>query len=471
MPLADRAHGLQAGHRHFKMYDQGRSIAFWPPLILRRSMDLRGESMMNKKVKKTVFVLLLTVLLLCSCDNSKKPEPFSELFEDPPLSEPGEAHSLHQCSSETPMGFFSIELLNDQYANIAFIDYSEKKQIFLCSRPECTHDTGSCLSVIPLDADLAVPAIFSEMDCLFFLQTGTSRSALPHLAVAALNGQDRKTVVEFPNNYVLSPDLYADGRSFYLIAEEIDSEHSTSCKNILQIDPIAEKYTTLYTYPQNAATPSIAGGFGRELVISSYQIDPSGKMLLCYDFFNVDTRSFDPEKKMILDFETTGSFWEENCYYEIHYENEEIRKVNYPTQETHVYSYSEIFRRFSDLPLEHDVAVFAEDRDLIRIEATSSDPEDPAFYEFLLNTQTQEFGIFDLRKELKDDVITVLAKDEAQDLLLVCKDWKATQTVSEIGIPIFIFSPQYAFLSKSDFINSIDNYIPVPSEVYPNAWE
>lgn len=420
---------------------------------------------MYKRLKK-VFLLLSMIILFCSCDGSKSLDPLHHNIS----SELSATRSLRQCSSEIPEGFYSIELLNDQYANIAFIDYSEKKQIFLCSRPECMHDTESCLSVIPLDEDIAVPAIFSEMDHLFFLQTGTSCSALPHLDIAELNGQDRRTIIEFPNNFVLSTDLYTDGQSLYLIAEEIDTEYSTSRKNILQIDPIAEKYDILYTYLQNATTPYIAGGAGRELVVSSYQIDPSGKMFLCYDFFNVDTCSFDSKKKIILDFETSGSFWEGNCYYEIHYKEDEIRAVNYQTQEAHIYSYSEIFHQFGDLMLDHNVAVFVEDQDLIRIEAVSTNPKDNTFYEFIFNTQTQEFNIFDLKKEFKDDVITVLSKNKDEDFLLVCKDWKESQTIGGNGIAFIVFSPQFAFIKKSDYIKSIDNYIPVTSEIYPNSW-
>lgn len=391
--------------------------------------------------------------------------------DDNSSSGPDAAHSLHPCTPEIPAGFYSIELLNDRYANIAFVDYAQKRQIFLCPRPECTHDTEACPSVLPLDEALAVPVIFSEMDQLFFLQTGASQTAPPHLERAGLDGQDRKTIVEFPGNFTLWPHLYADGGSLYLTATEFDAEYGAIGDSILQIDLTTGGYKVLYTYPQAMDALTIEGGFGRELVLASYQIDPDEQLLLNYDFFNVDTCSFDPEKKMTLHPADTGSFWEGERYYEICYENEEIREVDYLTQETHVYSYAEIIHPSGAPERGRYVAVFAEDRDLIRIEAPPSErdsPEEYIFYEFLLDTETQEIRAFDLMKEYKDDPITVLAKDEREDLFLVYRDWKEVQTIGENGVPVRTWSPQLAFIQKDDYAKSIERYIPVVSEVYPD---
>lgn len=386
------------------------------------------------------------------------------------VSAPDASLSLHPCSSDIPAGFYSVELLNDRYANIAFVDYAQKRQVFLCSRPECAHDTEACLSVLPMDEALAVPVIFSEMDQLFFLQIGASQTAPPHLERAGLDGQDRKTIAEFPANFTLWPHLYADGRSLYLTATEFDAEHGAAGDSILQVDLITGEYQALYTYPQAMDALTIEGGFGRELVMASYQMEPDGKLLLNYDFFNVDTCSFDPEKKMTLD-AATGSFWEGERCYEICYENEEIREVNYRTQEAHVYSYAEIIHPSGAPERGRYVAVFAEDRDLLRIEVPSSErdtAEGPLVYEFLLDTKTQEIREFDLMQEYEEYPITVLAKDEKEDLWLVYRDWKEVQTIGENGIPIRTFSPQLAFIQKDDYANSAERYIPVVSEVYPD---
>ena len=417
---------------------------------------------MTKRIRWIVLVsAVFAACLLGGCSNE-------ELIQQPAShSDSTSASVIHKCTAEPSAGYYRIDTVFENQANIIYIDFAEQKEIFLCEQPGCSHQTDSCRSYLPLDEDLAIPALYTVGDHLVFMQTAASETKPAHILIANLDGSERRQLAEFPGNYVLSTSLFTDDSFLYLTVDVNEPETAESTKEIISVNLKDGTIKELYSYPKNVPTPYIAGALQQYLVMASLLTDSEGAMFLEYRLFDIEDSEMRSEEFALCDIQSTGSFIDGELLYEIDYANKMIRTTSVLTGQKNEVNYSSVFDNAGISDSNHKVAVFPVDGSLLRIEILPSAEHDD-FREFLFDMQSGESCSFTLLKDYNQDVITLMAK--FGDSYLVCKDWIMSNGSDSQGMPQIKFVPQYALIRAEDYRASNDRCTPILSEVYPSAW-
>lgn len=141
-----------------------------------------------------------------------------------------------------PDGFYfvSADCREDGSTNLLYLDYATGQQVYLCSQPNCSHDTDACTSYLPYSAGGILSSVVGDRLVLVFpgnLQgaagTGT---VLPHIETMGLDGSDRKTTVTFGANQVISRPLVTDGKYLYTRLSTTAEDGSFTAQ-LVRIDP------------------------------------------------------------------------------------------------------------------------------------------------------------------------------------------------------------------------------------------
>ncbi len=431
--------------------------------------------------KKSVFYKLLSICLLFTMlftgcgrrasSGSSLPEDESTAAnsasgpEQNPL--PELKKGLRRCTSGTDGGYYQLETVYPFSASILYIDYAARREIFLCSRPECPHNTDACTSFLPLGDEMACPTILAIDDALYFVQTGTSASAPPHLCTSSLSGTEMRTIAEFPATYTILPDFYTDGDALYFLTYDVDMDAVNNVLKIVQVDLKSGAYQELYTVSSTSFI-SIESAFDRNFIIDTYAANPkTGKGVWTYHFLNVDTAAFTQE--IIQDgTEQCGSYWYGSTLYKIHYDEKTLESLDYRTQESRTVSYADIFSQAGFPEFDIRVGAVSINNTLVRLNCKATEEMDNPRFMFLLNLQTGNLRPFTLIKPYNRDEITIRAKTD--DSYLVCTDYIISSADSSGPVPQYKYSPQYALITEEDYAASNPAYTPILSDVYPEAW-
>ena len=128
-------------------------------------------------MSKICIALFFLIFLMSGCHTFSFPtsDSFSDISssDDLPQSEaePSEIHFFGTLASgngdgaETENGFFYIEPQTSSYANIQYIDFSNKTQFTLCSSLSCTHNNENCTSYLEWSG--GYPYLVVNYICLF----------------------------------------------------------------------------------------------------------------------------------------------------------------------------------------------------------------------------------------------------------------------------------------------------------------
>lgn len=418
--------------------------------------------MADKLFRKMGAFVILAAILLSGC---------SQIEANPEATVPvplATENSLHECTAETDTGYYSLNIVFENQANITYIDYASRKEIFLCEQPGCLHQTDVCRSCIFLDESLTIPALFVVNDSLLLLQTGSSVTKPANIEIANKDGSERRLLAQFPSNYVLFQPVYTDQKALYLMAEQIDEETGISIKKILSVALADGTIRELYDYPKNVPTPYIAGVLDQNLILATLLTDPDGRMFQEYRIFDVETGAMADQALALFDVSEEGSFVKGDRLYAVAYAEQKVRITDLRTHTVTEVDYAPIMQSLEKSAENNVVSVFALGETLLRIEVPSAEPAQDGFYNFLLDIKSGEYRPFTLLKEYNQDVITILGSYE--DYFLVLKDWIMSSQTDQKGVPSMIFMPQYAFIAKEDFRSSVPQYIPIESDVYPSVW-
>ena len=411
--------------------------------------------MTKKTNRKRIALAALAACLLGGCSVA---QPAREPASAP---EPIPGIALRECTAGTDDGYYTLDVIFDGWANLTYIDCAAHRQVFLCEQPGCMHQTDACRSCLPLGDELAIPALFAVGDHLILEQTAATQSTPPNIAIADLDGGNRRPLAQFPGNYTLSTSVYTDESALYLAADANEPETAQATRKILRVSLADGAVSELYSYPKNELTPYIAGSFGGKLVMASILTKPGGTTLLEYRLFDVETIEMDVQELALCDIGQTGSFVDGEALYEISYADSRITATSLRTGEKTSVDYSAALEAAGGTGR---AAVFPVGENLLRLEIPAQD----VFHEFLLDVQSGEWRPFTLLKEYNRDAVTLLGR--YGDCYLVCKDWIMSDAVDSQGAPRMEFAPQYALIRTEDLRNSSARYVPVASDVYPSAW-
>lgn len=218
--------------------------------------------------KKLIFALcaLVTVSCLTGCGSKDAAGDAGQVGSAP---EKGKNLSLltadsinNDCAAEH--GYYYI---NEEGSHIMYIDYESRKEIYLCNRPGCSHDTEECPSYINEEEHLTGNSLFYYKDHLYlfshdfdddgtttidYMADGSGHVADGVLASAPAalyqmepDGTKRRKVFSFEKGMTLEDTVLSDGNSLYFIEKKLSSQHidsqtttiSSEARTLVRVNP------------------------------------------------------------------------------------------------------------------------------------------------------------------------------------------------------------------------------------------
>lgn len=154
----------------------------------------------------------------------------------------------HGKISDFDKGYYYINNTN----NIKYFDYSAKKEIYLCNKPNCKHDSKECSSYL---AKYEAYDLFVYNNYLYLIsgsgnaeiisssigEDGTSKSEAvrktPIIYRMNLDGTNKTKLFECPSGVELSSDFIFEGNNLYtFFLKNKTIELSKNCYTSIEID-------------------------------------------------------------------------------------------------------------------------------------------------------------------------------------------------------------------------------------------
>lgn len=186
---------------------------------------------------------------------------------------------------------------------LMYIDYSTKKEVYLCSDSGCRHDSETCSAVLSWEEVGNDSLIFVQGDFLYLLNReydpdGTTtmnfiagddgasvntESAETSLYRMKPDGSSREKFFTFPENTTTEKIVFGDGNSLWFVTKKISFEQENGARYttsgeraLVQLDLGAKKITkTISLKFDDSIDYDVIGGSGSKFVLSGVEY-PNG---------------------------------------------------------------------------------------------------------------------------------------------------------------------------------------------------
>lgn len=178
---------------------------------------------MSKKIFFiTIIIILIGVIVVMVIPKEEKKQienTVSDIMQNTePKTQTGELTLLiNKTTNYNQNGYYYIHMGEDKY-NIKYFDYEAKKEIYLCNKPNCHHDTKECNSYLDIMGDNKMIAydnklyLMSSMGEVQVMDSGANTSMMntmpsssPTLYQMSLEGTQKTKVWEAPSGTNMVP--------------------------------------------------------------------------------------------------------------------------------------------------------------------------------------------------------------------------------------------------------------------------
>lgn len=256
-------------------------------------------------MKKVIALLTVIILLMsgCSKGDTNSNQSTSETSDgngssnDDSVSEIPDStgnkvpvivskNAINLSGHGDEMGYYYIsdykeDENRDSYANIMYVDYATGKEVYLCNKANCSHDSDSCASFLTLsDSD---SYIFSDNGQLYLFTKGLSSSMImggdgtqaeiaPTIYRMNADGSDKKKLYVLESGYEVSSEdklILLDGHLYCVLEKNELVEDSNSYiikstdRSLVSIDLSNGKYTSLQTIGEYQ---HVIGAYGEKII-------------------------------------------------------------------------------------------------------------------------------------------------------------------------------------------------------------
>lgn len=407
---------------------------------------------------KRVVPPFLTVILLCACSAVPSQDGTairSNANEDAGVESQDQTagNPIHLCNSSTDQGYYESNIYFENGANITYVDYQTKREIFLCGNPNCSHADEICNSFYPFDGETQLSGVQLAGNHLLAIQAVVSDGSLPHINLLTPEGTFQKRLVEFESSQKLPGNIsngyYTDDESLYFVMTEIDEDTSQSAQYIVSTSLTDGTVKTIYRPSDEVIYLALCGSYDRCLIFRQTVINKAGMTIDSYGAVDVDSCQWEELPYHGTDdvgYEVRGS-----NVYEMNFSSCDITIYDLATGQSRKANFSklnsEIVEKYGDkianyvLPL-----TFTTDICLVEY-AILGGESDTTRLDYTLNLSTGETEQFTLYKEFNHDIMQVVAQTPGK--LLVQTDWDSHQSN---GYEVYL--PTWILIEPEDYLHS-----------------
>lgn len=219
---------------------------------------------MNTAAKIKLGILGLAALAFTACGNDSISTDFSPTAGDPTPVTHIAYLDLACCKAVSPEGVYEVAWLRPGACNLLYLDAASQKEIFLCSSPNCNHDTEACSSYLEVGESGCSYNIFYYKDHLYALRNmGGTES--PYLMEFAPDGTQRRTVLTLNSGEMFTGTVLGYGDSI-LCEITVVGDDTFSHPQLEKIDLETGSREILFQYPgEKGSSLSLLGAAGTRL--------------------------------------------------------------------------------------------------------------------------------------------------------------------------------------------------------------
>lgn len=384
----------------------------------------------------------------------------------------GKTNDCHQ-------GYYYIHMATEK-SNIKYFDYATKKEIYLCNKPNCQHDTEKCYSYLPITGE---SEIFVYQNHLYLISStteikeieteengglisGTESQTPPVIYQMNLDGTNKTKLFECPSGTNIIPCAIAENTiyAFFTKNENIATGINSTTqmeteRKLVEINTKTGKYEEI----ADSKNQSVLGVYKHNLIIEEieYKQDPqkflkddngaisnmknSTKKIIV---FNLDTRQTTELYRDVYKNMETIDFAGEQIYF-MDEKSEKIQYINVETKETgiliHLPKAGATFQGIYDNHLQY--VYYDESSDEAKI--------DKAYVVDLVTKENKEFLLLDNHQFL----VEILAQNDEYYFVRTGYEMTAEYTTWAGTKQRDIAKTNYGLIKKEDYWQSKANYI------------
>lgn len=223
---------------------------------------------MNRStLAKLVSPLALAAMLVACGSQPSGTEMVVHPANDTPITHIANYDMLGDTAA-SPEGLYEVCSVRLGSCNLLYVDAATRQETYLCATPNCTHDSESCNSYLPLEEGRYGYQLFFFNGYLYAAQCTPIESQGPYLMRMDPDGTNREIVLELENGECFSGMLYGYGDRLLLQISRVDENgNSETCMEIF--DPQTgerERLFSLQLEPGGKESASLMGAAGTSLI-------------------------------------------------------------------------------------------------------------------------------------------------------------------------------------------------------------
>ncbi len=216
---------------------------------------------------KLVSPLALAAMLVACGSKPSGTEMVVHPANDTPITHIANYDMLGDTAA-SPEGLYEVCSVRLGSCNLFYVDAATRQETYLCATPNCTHDSESCNSYLPLEEGRYGYQLFFFNGYLYAAQCTPIESQGPYLMRMDPDGTNREIVLELENGECFSGMLYGYGDRLLLQISRVDENgNSETCMEIF--DPQTgerERLFSLQLEPGGKESASLMGAAGTSLI-------------------------------------------------------------------------------------------------------------------------------------------------------------------------------------------------------------
>lgn len=216
---------------------------------------------------KLVSPLALAAMLVACGSQPSGTEMVVHPANDTPITHIANYDMLGDTAA-SPEGLYEVCSVRLGSCNLLYVDAATRQETYLCATPNCTHDSESCNSYLPLEEGRYGYQLFFFNGYLYAAQCTPIESQGPYLMRMDPDGTNREIVLELENGECFSGMLYGYGDRLLLQISRVDENgNSETCMEIF--DPQTgerERLFSLQLEPGGKESASLMDAAGTSLI-------------------------------------------------------------------------------------------------------------------------------------------------------------------------------------------------------------
>lgn len=255
--------------------------------------------MRTQNIFTHIIILVFLALLLVSCkqaqertsqighieagqgDVERNPQPDSQ-HDVVPISHVSYTDSLTSFAPAKD-GVFILQNIFPASENILYLDFETKQEVFLCTSPNCKHNTTDCPSYLPLEDQEYGYNIFFFNDEIYLVQCAINASRPPHISKMGIDGSNPKDICFLDAGENFTGKVFGYGDDDILIETTHTFEGGQTEKRLERINCNSGERNVVAYYPSDSYYGLMAAVNNKLIFI---KIDDTGNLYFWGDLSN-----------------------------------------------------------------------------------------------------------------------------------------------------------------------------------------